>query len=384
MDHLQNAKRLFEEFPLAFLDIQVGFRPLVNTPTDFSPDSPHFKDLGACAELSGLKMDIRNISNDFASEEWQVELNDYFRNLISFARTRRFLRTNAGMRYNDLQWSSRIENLSVLEVEVESEEDASRLEKEENELSGYARTWLKMRFHQLRIASLFSDELTAACRGILNTIQNRTGPVHAYIALLETELRIMILFANNRFQRGYELARQQAGVLQDFLHGRAPPIMKQRIIPQPLRNDFTAFASLPLHKIFSRLFPLTETTVMDTFFHFTDFQPSPVQHVEPKQAVYYTTPNGRRVNRLEMERGLFDIVLQKLKQLSTENDPEDRAVFLKAFRELLNGIIRNQGVEVWKTKRQYDAINPNHRKLIFKRHNTRPPHGAGTGRNGHL
>ena len=372
MNHLQNAQNIFEEFPDALGQKQVGFRPMVDS-DDILSESPFLKDLAACTdELESFNLSklLEESSTLVFFQSFFVYPMCYFEALLTIptnyvdteALFKRYIKTFRKKRIQHQSVQDWVEiqkeetpNLTEIEISYVEETDlSSRRENALRPLVGVAETWLKMRFHQLRVATLFSAKFTAACRGILNTFQSREGPVHPYVAILETEVRILILFANHRFQRAFELATQTAEAIGKFLNGgeRPPQGLEQirrNILPDPPKNEFIQYSSLPNAEIFSGIFPLTETTELDRVFDFTEFTGFTPSN-GPEGPAYYINAVGNRVTRQEYQIRLFDRVVEKLDLMDGTEGQDPRVELLERFRATLFDTeqIRERAVNKWK------------------------------------
>jgi hypothetical protein len=425
MNNLQNALGLLRDFPSAFDEVQTGFLPFnytfqLKSGETFLSDSPFLED------WSKIEMDFEEStapfeeSNSFYSSslrhwmdvqvEWRAFPADYFNNLsklwfwnkkfvfdgdtrpiftigIEKKKVEEFLKRHAMHRHGREGIKNAFENFlkvpDLAELQTfyhsgapghgggpENVSTGTKLETKQNELSELAITWMKMRFQQIRVASLFSDELTTVCRGILESFQKRTTPAHPFIAIIETQIRLLVLFANNKFQRAFQLARQTGDALKDFYDGVSSRPPKTKIIRREegdkLRRKFFMLSALSPDTLLSGLFPLTKTTALDTFFGFTEYIPGlgPVKYhggVSDEQDLpyfynplyptpryfynpLYSTPRRGIVSRLHLLTEMYRKGLQNLMILDGTSSPENRAIFLEEFEEALHGILRVEGL----------------------------------------
>jgi hypothetical protein len=165
------------------------------------------------------------------------------------------------------------------------------------------------------------------------------------VAILETEIRILILYANRRFQRAWDLAQQFANSLERFLLGIHSLSVTRNITTQKSTDKlFITLSALSEKDVFSELFPLSAMTTVDAFFGF------------PPRALEDLTNLQRRK---EVIQTLLTISMDVEAILDGSLDKELRIEFLEDFHEAMKVMLRKRAIQEIKKGRFEHVYKPN-------------------------
>ena len=292
----RNAEELFTTFSEALYQKRVRFRQVVQEPYDYVGDIPELLDFPRSLHVKTLFLHESDyVEFGFPFRSWARDVNaSYFGLLHKILLSIQTMRMRM-MRMNDEDVKLRLNislgvhsgknkleyligemrrapNLGSIELSSTSlvPFDNVYFEEEERELVATSMTWLKMRFFQLKCAMIFDNDFTDFVRRIMTRFHEGTDSMHAVGGIIQMQVQMLLLFANGRFERAYQLARQSAEALNVFLLGdstQLPPYKEEISIIRKAASVCQVMGGSELSSIYKNLFPLNDRTHLDKIFN---------------------------------------------------------------------------------------------------------------------